>query len=270
MLLNLSVDVAHEVGKVGAGEILAALREQVTPKCKIVSGHYPFTKGGPDLEPGDFTGIFAANGVMDKFFHKYLEPYVDSSKSPWAWTPDAAELQHTLQTDTLPAFQRAAQIKKMYFGDGSAPMLQFFVKPSAVNIPGLNVRFEMEGTPATNPAPPPPGPPGTPQLQPSPTSSSGVPVNWPGAMGASQILVSVGTAPPIQFAHSDAGFWSLFRSLEKGQLTFAGPATSVRYQIAIQNAPFELRYDIPTTSNSTASLNPLNLATLRDFRCPNG
>jgi type VI secretion system protein ImpL len=58
------------------------------------------------------------------------------------------------------------------------------------------------------------------------------------------------------------GTWSLFRMLEAGSLTLRGEVASATYIVGGR----ELRYEI--TSGSTR--NPLNLAVLREFRCPTG
>jgi type VI secretion system protein ImpL len=58
------------------------------------------------------------------------------------------------------------------------------------------------------------------------------------------------------------GPWSLFRILEAGSLTVRGEAATASFIVGGQ----ELRYQI-----SAASIrNPLNLAVLREFRCPTG
>jgi type VI secretion system protein ImpL len=265
MLLGLANDLVHEVGVTGAGQLLADLRDKITPACQQAGlpNRYPFVRSGPDLQPGDFIHIFGAGGVMDKFFKDELEPYVDTSKPQWTWRQDN-ELARTLSPETLQAFQRADQIKRLYFRGGSEPSLQVYVKPSFLNLAGANVKFEIAGATVNNPTPPSPSPIGTPQLQPS--SVSPVPVQWPGAP-VSRILLAVGAAPPAEFFRYQ-GYWSMFRAFEAGGLSVQGETASVHYALATQNGAVELRYDLSTPS-VTNSLNPLNLAILRAFRCPN-
>jgi type VI secretion system protein ImpL len=267
MLLGLANDLVHEVGVTGAGQLLADLRDKVTPACQQagISSRYPFVKGGPDLQSGDFMHIFGAGGVMDKFFKEELEPYVDTSKPQWAWRQDN-ELARTLSPETLQAFQRADQIKQLYFRGGSEPLLQVYVKPSFVNLPGANAKFEIAGATVNNPAPPTPSLTGTPQPQLQPPSISPVPVQWPGAP-MSRILLGIGNAPPAEFFKYQ-GFWSMFRAFEAGSLSVQGETASVHYPLATQTGAVELRYELSTPS-VTRSLNPLNLAILRAFKCPN-
>ncbi len=56
--------------------------------------------------------------------------------------------------------------------------------------------------------------------------------------------------------------WSLFRMLEAGSLSAKGETASASFIVAGQ----ELNYQISTGSIR----NPLNLSTLREFRCPSG
>jgi type VI secretion system protein ImpL len=58
------------------------------------------------------------------------------------------------------------------------------------------------------------------------------------------------------------GPWSLFRMLEAGSLSAKGDTASANFIVAGR----ELNYQISTGSVR----NPLNLAILRDFRCPSG
>jgi type VI secretion system protein ImpL len=58
------------------------------------------------------------------------------------------------------------------------------------------------------------------------------------------------------------GPWSLFRMLEAGSLSLRGVTATANYIVGGR----ELRYQITTGSIR----NPLNLAILREFRCPSG
>ena len=63
-----------------AGQLLVALRDQVTPVCQqIVSGRYPFVRGSnQDVPLGEFSKLFSPNGVLDKYFTQSLAPYADT------------------------------------------------------------------------------------------------------------------------------------------------------------------------------------------------
>jgi type VI secretion system protein ImpL len=157
-------------------------------------------------------------------------------------------------------FQRAAEIRDAFFQTGgNLPLVQLTVKPPAVALPGANVKFEIGGTVVTSPSPALPGPGAQPQLQPA--SVSPVIVQWPGAALRTAISVAMNpNAPPSVLERT--GPWSLFRMLEVGSVSIRAESATANFIVGGS----ELRYEF--TSGSTR--NPLNLAALREFKCPSG
>ena len=95
---------------------------------------------------------------------------------------------------------------------------------------------------------------------PPPSSAAPSTVQWPGPSARTAISVSSESGPPSVLER--IGPWSLFRMLEAGSLTAKGETASASFIVAGN----ELNYEISTGSVR----NPLNLATLREFRCPSG
>jgi len=258
MLQGIAADVEHEVGLASAGQLQVALRDQVTPTCQqIISNRYPFVRGGNDLPLADFGRLFGAGGTMDAFFKQYLEPNVDKTKSQWAWRQNT-ELARTLSPDTLRAFQRASEIRDAFFQTGgNIPFVQLTVKPLLPVVPGT--KLEIGGTTIQNPIPP-GGAVGSPQLQPS--SMSPVSVQWPG--GSLRAALSSAAmnpnAPPSVLERT--GPWSLFRLLEAGSLSVGAEKATASFVVG----GYDSRYEF----TSGSSKNPLNLALLREFKCPSG
>jgi type VI secretion system protein ImpL len=263
MLQSLAADVEHEVGLASAGQLQVALRDQVTPACQQTINHYPFVRGGSDLPLADFAKLFGPGGVMDAFFKQYLDPHADRSKPQWAWRQNT-ELARTLSLDTLRVFQRAAEIRDAFFQTGgNMPVVQLTVKPPALAIPGANARFEIGGTVVTSPSPALPSPLGTPQPQSQlqPATVSPVIVQWPGASLRTAISVAMNAnAPPSVLERT--GPWSLFRMLEAGSVSIRAESATANFVVGGS----ELRYEF----TSGATRNPLNLANLREFKCPSG
>jgi type VI secretion system protein ImpL len=257
MLQGLGADVEREVGLASAGQLQVALRDQVTPTCQQTINRYPFVRGGNDLPLADFGKLFGTGGTMDAFFKQYLEPNVDKSKSQWAWRQNT-ELARTLSPDTLRIFQRAAEIRDAFFQTGgNIPLVQLTVRPLLPVIPGT--KLEIGGTIITIPTPPPPGPAGIPQLQPS--TLSPVQVQWPGGSLRAAISVAVNPyAPPSVLERT--GPWSLFRLLEAGSLSVGAEKATASFVVG----GYDSRYEF----TSGSSKNPLNLAALREFKCPSG
>ena len=256
-----------DVASSTAGEIVVALRNQVTPTCQqTITSRYPFTRGADrDVPLGDFAQLFSPNGVMDKFFTQYLAPHADTSKAQWGWRPGAA-VASTLSVNTLRAFQDASRIRDAYFpSGGNQPMVSLAIRPPQAPA-GWVVKFETGGSVVTSPSTPAasPGPVGPRPSSPPPSaagSASPTTVQWPGASTRTAVSVAAEGGGPSSVLDK-TGPWSLFRILEAGSLTIRGETATASFIVGGQ----ELRYQI-----SAASIrNPLNLAVLREFRCPTG
>lgn len=250
-----------------AGQLLQTLRDQVTPVCQqTVTNRYPFVRGSNQEVPlADFAKLFSPNGIMDKFFTQSLAPYADTSRPEWTWRKESP-VGRSLSPDTLKQFQNAAYIRDAFFQTGGGvPMVTLSIKPPGASGPGVAIKTEIGGTVINSPttpgaaaapifgAPPPP-PPAAPQSD-APTT-----VQWPGPSTRTAISVSNETGPPSVLER--VGPWSLFRMLEAGSLTAKAETASATFIVAGR----ELNYRISTGSVR----NPLNLVTLREFRCPSG
>jgi type VI secretion system protein ImpL len=244
-----------------AGQILVALRDQVVPACQqTITNRYPFTRGSEREVPlADFSRLFSPNGSLDGFFKQYLAPYADTSKSQWTWRSDSAVARSFLP-GTIRDFQRAAEIRDAFFqSGGNLPMVSLAVKPSAIAGPNATAKFEIGGTGVASPAAPAPMFPGSP-APPAPPASP-VTVQWPGPSPRTAITVHTdANVPPSVLERS--GAWSMFRMLEAGSLQLRGETATTTFIVGGR----ELQYQI----TSASARNPLNLAALREFRCPTG
>jgi type VI secretion system protein ImpL len=157
-------------------------------------------------------------------------------------------------------FQRSAEIRDAFFqSGGNLPMVSLAVRPSAVAGPNATAKFEIGGTAVSSPVAPAPPFPG----QPSPPAppASPVTVQWPGPSPRTAITVQVdpGQSPSVL---ERSGPWSTFRMLEAGSLQLRGESATTTFIVGGR----ELQYQL----TSASSRNPLNLAALREFRCPTG
>jgi type VI secretion system protein ImpL len=263
MLRGAAAEFEGSVAASTAGQLLQTLRDQVTPFCQqTIANRYPFVRGGNQEVPlGDFAKLFSPNGIIDKFFTQYLAPYADTSRPEWTWRKDSP-VGRSLSPETLKQFQTAAYIRDAFFQTGgSMPTVSFAIKPPGSAGPGVDVKTEIGGTIITSP-----GSPGiaagfgAPPAPPQPQSSGPTTVQWPGPSTRTAISVSNEIGPPSVLERT--GPWSLFRMLEAGSLSAKGDTASANFIVAGR----ELNYQISTGSVR----NPLNLAILRDFRCPSG
>jgi type VI secretion system protein ImpL len=260
MLRGAAAEFEGSVAASTAGQLLQSLRDQVTPVCQqTITNRYPFVRGSNQEVPlGDFAKLFSPNGIIDRFFTQFLAPYADTSRPDWTWRKDSP-VGRSLSPDTLKQFQSAAYIRDAFFQTGgSVPLVSLAIKPPRAAVPGVDVKTEIGGTVIASPG----APGGASAFGASPPPSSAAPstVQWPGPSARTAISVSSETGPPSVLERT--GPWSLFRMLEAGSLSTKGETASATFIVAGN----ELNYQISTGSIR----NPLNLATLREFRCPSG
>jgi type VI secretion system protein ImpL len=264
MLRGAATEIEVEMAGATAGQLLLVLRDQVTPVCQqIVTNRYPFVRGSNQEVPlGDFAKLFSPNGVLDKFFTQSLSPYADTSKPEWAWRKESP-VGSTLSADTLKQFQRAAYIRDAFFQTGgNQPAVALAVQPPVVNGPGASAKIEIGGATINSPNPTPAsGGPFSSAPPPQPVNNTPTNVQWPGpSMRTAISVTNDATSQPSILERT--GPWSLFRLLEAGSMSAHAEAATATFIVAGR----ELRYQITTGSIK----NPLNLAALRDFRCPSG
>jgi type VI secretion system protein ImpL len=256
MLRAAAAEFEGSIAATTAGQLLQSLRDQVTPVCQqTITNRYPFARGSTQEVPlGDFAKLFSPNGVMDKFFAQFLAPYADTSRPDWTWRKDSP-VGRSLSPDTLKQFQNAAYIRDAFFQTGGGvPQISLAIKPPRA-ASGVDIKTEIGGTVIAS----------TPAAAPAfgaapPANTAPTAVQWPGPSARTAISVTNETGTPSVLERT--GPWSLFRMLEAGSLSAKGETATANFIVAGQ----ELNYQISTGSVR----NPLNLATLREFHCPNG
>jgi len=260
MLRGAAAEFEGSVAASTAGQLLQSLRDQITPVCQqTITNRYPFVRGSNQEVPlGDFAKLFSPNGIIDRFFTQFLAPYADTSRPDWTWRKDSP-VGRSLSPDTLKQFQNAAYIRDAFFQTGgSMPLVSLAIKPPRAAGPGVDIKTEIGGTLIASPGTP--GGTSAFGASPPPPSAAPMTVQWPGPSARTAISVSSESGPPSVLERT--GPWSLFRMLEAGSLSTKGETASATFIVAGN----ELNYQISTGSIR----NPLNLATLREFRCPSG
>ncbi len=120
--------------------------EVVNVYRQSLSGRYPLAPGSArDATLEDFGLFFGVGGVMDNYFRKYLQPYVDTSTTPWRWQPGAAQ-KLGISPGVLQTFQRAAAIRDAFFrSGGTQPTVRFELKPVAMDASISQFQLELDG-----------------------------------------------------------------------------------------------------------------------------
>ncbi len=215
--------------------------------CKqAVAGRYPFFSGSPnDIPLDDFARLFAPGGLLDKFFNDNLASFVDTSGATWKAQP-VAGVSPPVSPGDLAQFQRASQIRDLFFGTGgNQPTVRFDITP--IDTDAKQVTLDLDGQPVVYAHGP---------LR--PTS-----VTWPGANRMISVRLVFdpppSSGPPVIQA---TGPWALFRVFGQGTLLQGGSADryTLSFTLGDRHASFEIR--------AGSVLNPFAPGVLRDFRCP--
>jgi type VI secretion system protein ImpL len=216
--------------------------------AQAIAGRYPFSPGADDAVPlDDFVRLFAPGGLLDGFFTTQLRPLVDTSGRIWKVAATAGA-PAAVSTADLAQFQRAAQIRDMFFPAGAQPAIRFTIAPLTLDPGTRQATLDLGGgtTIAVTHAP------GQP-----------VAVSWPAQGGASARLTFDGQPGDGQPGGLDAsGPWALFRLIREGQLQPQGAPDS--FLLTFRQGTHWAEFAV----HAGSVLNPLSSHALRDFRCP--
>ncbi|RZJ07552.1 MAG: hypothetical protein EOP39_16065 [Rubrivivax sp.] len=246
MLSTLGTASAH----VALLQLRATLAERVRAEigdfcAQAVNGRYPFDPSSSrEVTPGDFAALFGPGGRFERV-QAELAPYIDTGTSPWKFRPIEGTPLGT-DTGTLPQFQRAQVIREAFFANGAQPGVRLTIKPLEMDerlreflldVDGQMVRYDHG-----------------PQI---PTE-----VRWPGPKGTGVVRVSV--QPVGGSGLVNDGPWALFRMFER--VAIKQGAAPEKFTATFELDGRRAVFDVTTSSVR----NPLRLAELRAFQCPNG
>ncbi|MGS0743982.1 type VI secretion system membrane subunit TssM, partial [Glaciimonas sp. GG7] len=245
------------IDSIGVGLTLGSERTRLqslwnsvaAPFCQeAIAGRYPMVRSATkEVTLDDFGRFFGPAGIMDDFFSKNLASLVDTGGPRWKWrNTDGARLG--VPQDVLNQFQRAAQLRDMFFpAGGRQPSLHFGLTPLSVDPALSKVDFNIDGQAVSYSAD-----------VTSPTVQIALP------SGKSDHEVHLYTTPALMADLQTTGPWAWFRMLDKGTL-----------QSSQQGERFKLTYDLDGHKvvyqlNASSVINPFRRDALEKFRCPAG
>ena len=214
---------------------------------QAVAGRYPFVPDSTsDIPLGDFTHLFAPNGLLDSFFTQQVQPFADMSGQTWR-VEAVNGVSPPISQGALAEFQRAETIKQLFFAAGGTPSVQFSLTPRSLDAGATQAELELGA------------------LNISYAHGPQVPtmVAWPGADGmqtARLIITQAGGGNPLEIDAS--GPWALFHLFSQGSLSENG--SSDQYTLTFTIGGHSVSYSIGANS----VLNPFAPGILTDFRCP--
>jgi type VI secretion system protein ImpL len=120
---------------------------EVAPLCERgIQGRYPLNKNtDKEVTLSDFGRFFAPGGVMDSFFEEQIKPFANTLTRPWRWK-DAGGHPMGISVSTLRQFERAAQIRKVFFSSGGEkPKVRFSLKPLYLDADASRFMLDLDG-----------------------------------------------------------------------------------------------------------------------------
>nr|WP_218180270.1 type VI secretion system membrane subunit TssM [Pseudomonas gingeri] len=222
--------------------------EVVNVYRQSLSGRYPLASGSArDATLDDFGQFFGVGGVMDNYFRKYLQPYVDTSAATWRWQPGAAQ-KLGIAPGVLQTFQRAASIRDAFFrSGGTQPIVRFELKPVAMDASITQFLLDLDGQ----------------QISYDHGPSRPVAMQWPnpGSIGVVRLSIS----PPSATGRSGItldGPWAWFRLLEQSDLDAGNSPDRFNLRLRVDGA--SISYELRANS----AFNPFKSRVLSGFSLP--
>ncbi|WP_404937911.1 type VI secretion system membrane subunit TssM [Pseudomonas sp. JDS08PS003] len=227
----------------------AWVSEVVNVYRQSLSGRYPMSPGSSrDATLEDFGQFFGTGGVMDNYFRKYLQPYVNTSTPTWSWQPGAAQ-KLGISPGVLQTFQRASNIRDAFFrsSGGTQPAVRFELKPVAMDANISQFLLDLDGQ----------------QLSYDHGPSRPVAMQWPnpGSIG----VVRLSIMPPSATGRSGItldGPWAWFRLLEQSDLTATNSPDRFNLRLRVDGA--SISYELRASS----AFNPFKSRVLSGFSLP--
>jgi len=226
-------------------DVETAWKAQIYGFCKnAINDLYPFAPSDQDVTLSDFNRMFSPDGIIDQFFKRNIEAFVDTS-SPAGWKLlSNAEIKFPITQRAITMFQRANIIKKIFFpADSKEPRLSFTLELTDLDIKAKGFFLELGGQ----------------SISYQYGMQQAVPMVWP--MGNNAITVkftNVKYGEPTSF--SLEGPWALFRLIQRQQFLRQSPTEFVL------NIDFSGRYSSLLLTASTI-VNPFQKNIVSGFKC---
>ena len=217
-------------------------------QCKTAfAGRYPFVRSSPQDAPlADFSRFFSPNGIFDQFFQQQLKDWVDTSSPQWRQKPNDG-LSPVLSQESIREFQYAAKIRNAFFsGGGTAPMVQFDLKPLELDANADSFHLIIEGQ----------------EIIYRHGAEQVTRMQWPGQAAGSGARIVFEKPDKSQVVLSKEGPWAMFRLFDKSSLQASGGQD--KFNLTFQAEGLTAQFEMRTVSVA----NPFSLGDALGFRCP--
>jgi type VI secretion system protein ImpL len=216
------------------------------PFCRrAIAGRYPLVRAASqEVTPDDFGRFFAPGGMMDEFFQKNLQTYVDTGGAQWRWRI-VNGVSLGLPQDVLDEFQRAATVRDRFFAAGGRQAsMRFDLKLASADAAITKLNLDVDGQPLAWAAG---------------GAARAASFQLPSGKGLNQVRFELTPAPGAELKTD--GPWAWMRMLDKGVLEPTPQAE--RFKLTYDIDGRKLVFDLVASSVN----NPFRREALEQFRC---
>jgi type VI secretion system protein ImpL len=249
-------DLAKETWRVLLEEAQAYLNAQwqqtVVPACQsAIFQRYPVHRDAKDETTiTDFGNFFSPTGTLETFFKTYLDPFVDTSSTPWK-TRQVDGRGLSITPETLEAFANARVVADAFFPNAApTPNVTFTMRPTFLDPRAGRVAIDTGASTGS-------GSIFTYRHEPP----RDLPLTWPNAAGGDKVTITITDLNGASTSFVARGPWAWFRLFDHFGLQTTGLAD--RYQLPVTLKKLEARFDVTAASVT----NPFLLPALTNFRC---
>jgi type VI secretion system protein ImpL len=219
----------------------------VVPECRrAIFQRYPaYRDARAETAVSDFAKFFSPTGTMATFFSTYLDPFVDTSATPWRTRQvDGKGLQ--ISDQTLQAFADARVIADAFFPNNApTPTVSFTLTPSFLDTAAARVAIDANGSVFTY----------------RHERPRDLHLSWPGAGGSDKVSVTLTDLNGASSSYAANGPWAWFRLFDHFGLKSTG--LDDKYELPIALKSMQARFQMSASS----VVNPFDLPALSGFRC---
>jgi len=215
--------------------------------AESLKARYPLDKDAQEeVTLDDFSQFFKPKGIEQRYFDQFIAAFVDVTHKPWR-LKKAAGKRLPMSRRAIEQFERASEIRQVFFSDGDKPTVNFSLKAQSLDanvsrfdFDFLGERFSYRHGPAKK-----------------------YQVEWPGDQEQTDIRFEFEDYYGLRTGDGAEGVWSLFRFVDDYPLKKSRYAN--KYQLVMEKegkkAVFEVTVD--------KAINPFALDYLSDYQSLN-
>lgn len=207
MFSNMAVGASSDTQRRELDNVRKRISVEVGSFCRqAIAGRYPLVRSASaDVTPDDLARMFApGTGLMDSFFRDNLTNKVDTTQSPWRFTPGIDGKTLPGSEGLLAPFQQAQSIRDAFFANGSTtPSFRTTVHTVQMDNAILNLTLDVDGQ----------------ILRYSHGPQAVQVINWPGPGGTNQVRMQLGLTNGTTSTLVSNGAWALNRFVDKARVS---------------------------------------------------